>query len=210
MLAARLDKTLAGLVLEDQRLFSGVELPFVHEISLTGHRCAPIDTGSLNRDMQREARKLRLELEMLDKRAPFRWSLEVRRGAPADLLAAAINPGDLVVLHRPLMTDISASQEHSILVLDARTANLPHAITALADRTAISEAMRRKIRALSHLLGDVAVTWLNPAGNVDKAMVIGGQTGKNCLVITEQAQFEKFPAGLRRRLMSGRCPLLLL
>jgi hypothetical protein len=99
-LAKGLEASLAGLLVEDERLLRLVDLPLAHEIGFTSALMRPVGREDLERALRVQAERARRLIERVAESFALSWSLEVVRG---DLLRAAlerVGPGELVVLWR--------------------------------------------------------------------------------------------------------------
>lgn len=221
-LAARLNKNLTSLFLEDQMLFNVVELPFVHETSLTGHRRSPINTSRLSRDLQREAIKLQQTLESIGQNHPFSWSLEIKRGSPSELLTASVTPGDLVILYRrsnaliedldQLLTEAGrpSRKNHSLMILDKQKTNLPRSILVITLKNDLSENARNKIGALSQVLGGIDIIYLDLSVEQNRELLCQPEAIKAALLVVEQTVFETMNQALKFEILNNPSPVLIL
>lgn len=96
-LAARLGASLAGLLIEDERLLRAAALPLSGYVSgLPG--AASFDARSLESELRALTARTRAALAAAARQAGVAWTLDVLRGDPAAQIAQATGPGDLVVV----------------------------------------------------------------------------------------------------------------
>ena len=137
-LAARQDKPLAALFLENEALLRGAALPFTYEIARTNGQPRPLAPEPLERQFQSQARALNRHLAALATRLAIPdWSFRVARGNLPDAVAA--EPGDLVVLGRsagavsPLEDRTSPRSGTVMMVPDAQLAEDQPVVVLIGD-----------------------------------------------------------------------------
>ena len=96
-LAARLQAELVGLFIEDVKLLDAAQLPFVRQISLTGHS-APMDRTGVERGFRAQEQAARQLMESVALRHRLSWSFRVARGRASVEILAQAQGVDLVIV----------------------------------------------------------------------------------------------------------------
>jgi hypothetical protein len=98
-LARALNVEIAALFVEEEQLFDFVRLPIGAAVQSGAREAvARPDQLLIEEILARQARLYRLALARRAREADLRWSFEIRRGDPLQLVQAIAGPGDLVIL----------------------------------------------------------------------------------------------------------------
>jgi hypothetical protein len=98
-LAQALKLEIAALFVEEEQLFDLVRLPIGAAVQPNAQEAvARPDQQLIEEILARQARLCRLALARRAREADLRWSFEIRRGDPLQLVQAIAGPGDLVIL----------------------------------------------------------------------------------------------------------------
>lgn len=96
-LAARLQAELVGLFIEDVKLLDAAQLPFIRQISLTGHS-TPMDRSGIERSFRAQEQAARQLVESVAMRHRLSWSFRVARGRASVEILAQAQGADLVIV----------------------------------------------------------------------------------------------------------------
>ena len=188
-LAALLQWELHGLFVENEALLGLAELPFVRELRLPGYEWQKIKADRIAAELRWEAADAQRLLRDVGAAVGVPCAFEVRRGDPADAIAAISLATDVLVVAMP--TSVSARLAHgmrrtpatarqsaaSLLLLPPRSTRHAGPVAALvtsADDPALIVAALAAANTREHLLillpaGDVAL-----AESVVKRVVLLG------------------------------------
>jgi len=100
-MAALLELDLHGLFVEDEALLGLAGLPFARELRLPTHEWQPIDAGRIAAELRRSAADARRLLRETAAALGVPDAFEVRRGDPAEMIAAVTMATDVVVVAAP-------------------------------------------------------------------------------------------------------------
>ena len=96
--AALLELDLHGLFIEDEALHMLAELPFAREIRLPAHDWQKVESGRIAAELQHAADHARRRLREAAATLGVANAFEVRRGDPAEMIAAIASVGDVIVI----------------------------------------------------------------------------------------------------------------
>jgi len=93
-LARQMKAELAGLFVEDENLVRLAGLRFAREFSRSGGPARELSPETMEKELARQARRLRQELELVATELDVRWSFQTRRGRVLSeiLIASSIRP----------------------------------------------------------------------------------------------------------------------
>lgn len=100
--ASLLELDLHGLFIEDEALLALAELPFVREIRLPTHEWQTVEAGRIAGELHRAAQDAQRLLRQVGETLGVPNAFEVRRGDPAETLAAFASGGDVIVIAEPV------------------------------------------------------------------------------------------------------------
>lgn len=100
-LAVLLDFDLHGLFIEDTALFALADLPFVRELRLPTHEWQKIEPARIAAELRHAAQAAQRLLRDAAAARGIASGFEVRRGEPAEALAAVAAGGDVIALAQP-------------------------------------------------------------------------------------------------------------
>ncbi len=99
--ASLLELDLHGLFIEDEALLGLAELPFARELRLPTHEWQPIEAGRIAGELRRAAEHARRLLHDVAAALGVPNAFEVRRGDPAETIAAIASGSDVIVIAEP-------------------------------------------------------------------------------------------------------------
>ncbi len=175
--ASLLELDLHGLFIEDEALLALAELPFAREIRLPTHEWQKIETGRIAGELRRAAQDAQRLLHEIADALGVPTAFEVRRGDPAETMAAIASGSDVVVVAMQAGAGAglapAASRLHaaahgsaaSLLLLPGRPAPRQGAVVALladAGDPSLAPAARAAVNIGARLLallpkGDAAM-----------------------------------------------------
>jgi len=96
--ASLLELDLHGLFIEDEALLALAELPFAREIRLPTHEWQKVETGRIAAELRRAAQDAQRLLHEVAAALGVPNAFEVRRGDPAETMAAIASARDVIVV----------------------------------------------------------------------------------------------------------------
>jgi hypothetical protein len=190
-LARVLQRELAVVYVESQPALVAAALPFTRVLAHAGARWEPLAPEDVERGFRLQANRLRELTAQISKRHAVRWSMQVRRGALAQMANELLPESDLLLL--------GGTAPAEALVSTTAPPRRRQVIAALADESAAAAHGVQLAAQLAQALG--AVRRIERVDAASLAAVLAGA----------QADLLVVPSGLfdLRALSCVRRPLLL-
>lgn len=221
-LALGLQASLRGLFIEDVELLRLAALPFATEVSLGPARTRRLEVDRLERELKRQAERLRSRLALAAARHRRPWTFHVVRGNLLESIRTAAEAADLYVLGRPAGPARNGRRGGGpVLVLYDGTGAADHAIEAalalaapgaqllvVVPQEALERDMERQVHARLLAAGHPArLLSIRHAGPADLAA--GARQQRAELLVLPEGEWLRDPSGLRRLLTEAVCPVVI-
>jgi len=97
-IATRLRAEMAGLFIEDINLLRLAALPLAYEVSYGSRACRCLDSASMERSLESQAKATREKLSAAAGQVKIPWSFQVKRGHVIDEVLGSVLSADLLIL----------------------------------------------------------------------------------------------------------------